>query len=105
MSVPPPRITGMEVAARNDLTQALDDAVFLMAAASAEALEFVASCDDKNLWSRDGATFMTSWLAGRYGWPGGRPGSGSGWPTPSGSSPRSPRPTPPAGCPGTSSVP
>jgi Domain of unknown function (DUF222) len=67
MSVPPPRITGMEVAARNDLTQALDDAVFLMAAASAEALEFVASCDDKNLWSRDGATSMTSWLAGRYG--------------------------------------
>jgi hypothetical protein len=57
----------MEVAAQHDLTQALDDSVFLMMAASAEALETVARYDDKRLWARDGATSMTSWLAGRYG--------------------------------------
>jgi hypothetical protein len=57
----------MEVAACPNLTQALDDAVFVMTAASAEALEFVAAYDHQKLWARDGATSMTSWLAGRYG--------------------------------------
>jgi hypothetical protein len=49
MSVPPPKITPMEVAARQDLTQALNDAVFLMTAASAEALELVALHDEQRL--------------------------------------------------------
>jgi Domain of unknown function (DUF222) len=58
----------MEVVARPaDLTQALDDAVFLMTAASAEALELVALYDEQRLWVRDGATSMASWLAGRFG--------------------------------------
>jgi Domain of unknown function (DUF222)/HNH endonuclease len=58
----------MKVAARPaDLTQALDDAVFLMTAASAEALEAVALFDEQKLWARDGATCMASWLAGRFG--------------------------------------
>jgi Domain of unknown function (DUF222)/HNH endonuclease len=58
----------MEVAARpTELTQALDDAVFLMTAASAEALELVALYDEQKLWARDGATSMASWLAGRFG--------------------------------------
>jgi hypothetical protein len=38
-----------------------------MAAASAAALRLVAEHDRRRLWRRDGATSMTSWLAGRYG--------------------------------------
>jgi hypothetical protein len=38
-----------------------------MAAASAEALRMVAQVDRLGLWRRDGATSMSSWLAGRYG--------------------------------------
>jgi hypothetical protein len=37
-----------------------------MSAASAEALQAVAACDEGKLWRRDGATSMTSWLAARY---------------------------------------
>jgi hypothetical protein len=66
LSVPLPKITRMEVAARHDPTQELDDAVFLMTTASAEVLDVVARYDRQKLWARDGATSMTSWLAGRY---------------------------------------
>jgi hypothetical protein len=48
------------------LTEALDQATALMSAASAEALRRVAEYDRRKLWRRDGATSMTSWLAGRY---------------------------------------
>src|SRR5919198_3782949 len=47
--------------------QHLDHAVRAMSAASAEVLREVASLDDPNVWERDGATSMTSWLAARYG--------------------------------------
>jgi hypothetical protein len=49
------------------LTEALDQATALISAASAEALRRVAEYDHRKLWRRDGATSMTSWLAGRYG--------------------------------------
>jgi hypothetical protein len=38
-----------------------------MSAASARALRTVALVEERKLWRRDGATSMTSWLAGRYG--------------------------------------
>jgi Domain of unknown function (DUF222)/HNH endonuclease len=66
MSVPPPRITHVEVAAP-DLTAYLDGAVAKMAAASAETLRWVAEFDCQKMWTRDGATSMSSWLAARYG--------------------------------------
>ena len=50
-----------------DLTDALDRAAAVMVAASAEALRVVAAFDRGGLWRRDGATSMSSWLAGRYG--------------------------------------
>ncbi|HJV05168.1 MAG TPA: DUF222 domain-containing protein [Actinomycetota bacterium] len=50
-----------------DLTSALDRAASAMAAASAEILRTVAEYDRRKLWRRDGATSMSSWLAGRYG--------------------------------------
>jgi hypothetical protein len=50
-----------------DLTDALDRATAVMVAASAEALRVVAAFDRGGLWRRDGATSMSSWLAGRYG--------------------------------------
>jgi hypothetical protein len=50
-----------------DLADTLDRAAAVMAAASAEALRAVAELDRAALWRRDGATSMTSWLAGRYG--------------------------------------
>ncbi|MGH2675188.1 MAG: DUF222 domain-containing protein [Actinomycetota bacterium] len=49
------------------LANALDRAAALMVAASAEALRVVAAFDERGLWKRDGATSMSSWLAGRYG--------------------------------------
>ncbi len=49
------------------LANALDRAAALMVAASAEALRTVAAFDERGLWKRDGATSMSSWLAGRYG--------------------------------------
>ena len=49
------------------LTESLDQATAVMAAASAEALRLVAEHARRKLWRRDGATSMTSWLAGRYG--------------------------------------
>ena len=70
VSVPYPRITGMRFAAprsSEDLTGALDRAAASLAAASAEVLRMVAEVDRQRLWRRDGATSMTSWLAGRYG--------------------------------------
>jgi hypothetical protein len=60
----------MEVAAPTDsdwLVDSLDRVAAVMAAASAEALRVVAVFDERRLWRRDGATSMTSWLAGRYG--------------------------------------
>ena len=53
-----------------DLAGDLDRATSTMAAASAEALRVVAAFDERRLWQHDGATSMTSWLAGRYrlGW-------------------------------------
>jgi hypothetical protein len=50
-----------------DLTDTLDRATAVMVAASAEALRVVAAFDRGGLWRRDGATSMSSWLAGRYG--------------------------------------
>jgi len=50
-----------------DPTQALDDLVALMTAASAEALGMVADFDRRRAWERDGATCMAAWLAARYG--------------------------------------
>jgi hypothetical protein len=50
-----------------DLADALDRAAAVMVAASAEALRVVAAFDRRVLWKRDGATSMSSWLAGRYG--------------------------------------
>ncbi|MGH2767024.1 MAG: DUF222 domain-containing protein [Actinomycetota bacterium] len=55
-----PRTSGEPVAALDRVTSA-------MAAASAEALRMVAEVDRRGLWRRDGATSMSSWLAGRYG--------------------------------------
>ena len=46
---------------------ALDRAAAQMASASAEMLRVVVEIDEQHLWERDGATSMTSWLAGRYG--------------------------------------
>jgi Domain of unknown function (DUF222) len=59
----------MEVAAPTPLGEpvaVLDHASRVMSAASAEALQAVAACDEGKLWRRDGATSMTSWLAARY---------------------------------------
>jgi len=73
MSDPASRITAMEFAAprpSGEPIEALDRADAMMAAASAEALRMVAQVDRLGLWRHDGATSMTSWLAGRYrlGW-------------------------------------
>ncbi len=46
---------------------ALDRAVGEMAAVSAEALRAVVEVEHRGRWRRDGATSVTSWLAGRYG--------------------------------------
>jgi hypothetical protein len=70
MSDPHRRITAMRFAAPRNSGQpieALDRASAAMAAASAEALRMVAQVDRLGLWRRDGATSMSSWLAGRYG--------------------------------------
>jgi hypothetical protein len=73
MSDLPFRITSMEVggpATSQALLDDLDEAAAVMSAASARALRTVAMVDERKLWRRDGATSMTSWLAGRYrlGW-------------------------------------
>jgi hypothetical protein len=68
VSVPPSRITRMELAAPRDsdeLREVMDRSSAAMAAASALCLRAVASYDDRRLWKRDGATSMSSWLAGR----------------------------------------
>src|SRR5438067_11510171 len=44
----------------------LDLAVSQMTAASAVVLKGVAEVDRPEVWRRDGATSMTSWLAARY---------------------------------------
>jgi Domain of unknown function (DUF222)/HNH endonuclease len=44
----------------------LDQTTIMMSAASARALRAVADVDRRGLWRRDGATSVTSWLAGRY---------------------------------------
>jgi hypothetical protein len=49
------------------LVDVIDRTTAAMTAASARCLEAVASCDQQKAWRRDGATSMTSWLAGRYG--------------------------------------
>lgn len=49
-----------------DLIASLDHAAMRMVAASADALRAVVACNDAQLWRRDGATSMTSWLAARY---------------------------------------
>jgi hypothetical protein len=49
------------------LLHVMDEATAVMAAASARCLEVVARYDEGKLWKRDGATSMSSWLAGRYG--------------------------------------
>ena len=70
MSYPPSRLRGMEVAAPTSnerLIERIDRATAAISAASAEVLRSVAEYDDRRLWHRDGATSMTSWLAGRYG--------------------------------------
>jgi Domain of unknown function (DUF222) len=70
MSVPPSRITAMRFAAPREPGEclvALDRAVGVIASASAQALGAVAEVERAGLWRRDGATSITSWLAGRYG--------------------------------------
>jgi hypothetical protein len=70
MSHPLFRITAMEVGSctgTDSLTEVLDRATAQMMAASAEAIQVVAACDERRFWERDGATSMTSWLAARYG--------------------------------------
>src|SRR5919106_4370760 len=80
VSLPRPRITAMRFAAPRDSMEpitapgestepvaALDRAAATMAKASAEALRGVAEVDRSELWRRDGATSMSSWLAARYG--------------------------------------
>jgi hypothetical protein len=57
----------MRFAAPREPIDTLDRAVDEMAAASARALRAVAESDRLGLWRRDGATSMSSWLAGRYG--------------------------------------
>jgi Domain of unknown function (DUF222)/HNH endonuclease len=60
----------MELAAPEDpqaVCAALDQVTAAMAAASAQALRAVASYDEAKAWKKDGATSMSSWLAGRYG--------------------------------------
>jgi Domain of unknown function (DUF222) len=60
----------MELAAPRDsdeLMEDMDRSTAAMAAASAACLRAVASYDDRKLWKKDGATSMSSWLAGRYG--------------------------------------
>jgi uncharacterized protein DUF222/HNH endonuclease len=60
----------MELAAPRDpeaLMNVMDRSTAAMAAASAQCLRAVASYDEAKLWKRDGATSMSSWLAGRYG--------------------------------------
>jgi hypothetical protein len=49
------------------LIDVLDRTTAAIAAASAECLRAVASYDEQKAWRRDGATSMSSWLAGRYG--------------------------------------
>src|SRR5918999_2110839 len=70
MSDPLVRITAMEFGPctkLDGLTETMDRATAMIAAASAEALGAVALFDERKLWQRDGATSMTSWLAARYG--------------------------------------
>jgi hypothetical protein len=59
------KVAGPATAA--SLTEELDRATSAMAAASARILRLIVEYDRRNLWRRDGATSMTSWLAGRYG--------------------------------------
>lgn len=87
------------------LTEGLDQAMALMSTVSADALRRVADYDEQRLWRRDGATSMTSWLAGRYGPAWGTAQEWSVRPTPSVNFLESPRRTPVVGCPGTSSDP
>ena len=49
-----------------EVIEALDRAAAVMAAASAEVLRMVTEVDRRGLCRRDGATSVTSWLAGRY---------------------------------------
>jgi hypothetical protein len=51
----------------HDPVAQIDEAAARMAAASADMVEAIADCDERRLWRRDGATSMTSWLAGRLG--------------------------------------
>lgn len=70
VSHPLARITPMEFGpcTRPDgLTQGMDRATAMIAAASAHLLQMVALFDEGKLWERDGATSMTGWLAARYG--------------------------------------
>jgi len=68
MSDPPARLSFMSSAApvSESPIQGLDRSVAVIAAASADCLRDVAQIDDRRLWERDGATSMSSWLAGRY---------------------------------------
>ena len=67
VSVPHPRITAMRFAAPREPINVLDHATSAMARASADALRAVAEVDRSGLWRLDGATSVSSWLAGRYG--------------------------------------
>jgi Domain of unknown function (DUF222) len=57
----------MELAAPRDPVGVIDRTTADIASASAQCLEAVAACDERRLWKKDGATSMSSWLAGRYG--------------------------------------
>jgi hypothetical protein len=68
MSVPLSRITAMRFGASNDsetLLDTIDRTTAAIASASAQCLQAVAAYDEQKAWRRDGATSMTSWLAGR----------------------------------------
>ena len=57
----------------------LDQRFSFMSRASADMLETIAEVDEQEYWRDDGATSMTSWLAGRYGVAWEQRGSGCGW--------------------------
>jgi hypothetical protein len=59
-------VRGVETADGGDLLASMDEAAALVVSASAQALHAIAAFDERRLWERDGATSMTSWLAGRY---------------------------------------
>ena len=98
----------MELAAprgSEELMEVMHRSTATVAAASARCLRAVASYDDQKLWKRDGATSMSSWLAGRYGlaW-----GTAREWVRVAHALrglPGSPERMPRAACPGTSSGP